>query len=183
MKTAVQSALRVKGGIFLAFKAIDIRQIKQSAVKLINDDWALVSAGDADAWNTMTVSWGGIGELWGRDVFYLFVRPQRYTHEFLLKHGCFTVSMFDGGFKKEMSFCGSKSGRDVDKAAATGLKPVFEDGFVYLEQAQAVLLCRIIATQKLDPAGFLDDSIEQNYTSGDYHTVFVGEIVKTLKKI
>lgn len=167
----------------MAFQETDIRQIEQSAVKLINDDWALVTAGNADAWNTMTVSWGGLGELWGRDVFYLFVRPQRYTHEFLLKHGCFTVSMFDGGFKKEMSFCGSKSGRDVDKAAATGLKPVFDGDFVYLEQAQTVLLCNIIATQKLDPAGFLDESIEGNYASGDYHTVFVGEIVKTLKKI
>ena len=113
-------------------EALAPRCERHGCLLVVNDDWALVSAGDETAWNMMTVSWCGIGELGGCDVFYLFVRPQRYTHEFLLKHGCFTVSMFDGGFKKEMSFCGSKSGRDVDKAAATGLTPVFDNGFVYL---------------------------------------------------
>lgn len=36
---------------------INIRDLKENAVKLINDDWALLSAGDENGWNTMTVSW------------------------------------------------------------------------------------------------------------------------------
>ena len=56
-----------------------IKELKENPVKLIADDWALVSAGTPEDWNTLTVSWGGIGELWGRDVAFIFIRPQRYT--------------------------------------------------------------------------------------------------------
>ena len=56
-----------------------IKELKENPVKLIADDWALVSAGTPEKWNTLTVSWGGIGELWGRDVAFIFIRPQRYT--------------------------------------------------------------------------------------------------------
>ena len=60
-----------------------IKELKENPVKLIADDWALVSAGTSESWNTMTVSWGGVGELWGRDVVLIFIRPQRYTDEFI----------------------------------------------------------------------------------------------------
>ena len=72
-------------------KEINIRQIKESAVKLIADDWALVTAGNEEKWNTMTVSWGTIGELWGKDVAIIFIRPQRYTKEFLEQEDCFSM--------------------------------------------------------------------------------------------
>ena len=102
----------------MSFKEINIRQIDQSAVKLINDEWALITAGSEEKWNTMTVSWGGLGELWGRDAAFIFIRPQRYTREFIEKSEFFTLSFFGGKNKKELSLCGSKSGRDIDKAAA-----------------------------------------------------------------
>lgn len=167
----------------MSFEEIDIRQIDKSAVKLINDEWALVTAGDKEKWNTMTISWGGLGELWGRDAAFIFIRPQRYTREFIEKSEYFTISFFGGSYKKELSVCGSKSGRDIDKAAATGLKPIFSDSTVYFEQAELVLVCRKIAFQDLNPAGFLDKSIEENYPSKDYHRLYIGEIVKTLKKM
>lgn len=164
------------------FQETDIREIKQSAVKLINDDWALVTSGDIDKWNTMTVSWGGLGELWGEDVVLVFIRPQRYTYEFMEKHELFTLSFFGGKYKEELSLCGSKSGRDTDKAAATGLTPLFLDGAVSFEQAQTILVCKKIAFQDLDPAGFLDKNIEANYPSKDYHRMYVGKILKTYRK-
>ena len=167
----------------MSFKEINIRQIDQSAVKMINDEWALVTAGSEEKWNTMTVSWGGLGELWGRDAAFIFIRPQRYTREFVEKSEFFTLSFFRGKYKKELSLCGSKSGRDIDKAAATGLTPVFKEGAVYFEQAETVLVCRKIAFQDLDPAGFLDESIEENYPSKDYHRMYVGEILKTYRKM
>ncbi|MEI6579368.1 MAG: flavin reductase [Eubacteriales bacterium] len=163
------------------FQEIDIREVNQNVVKLINDDWALVTAGNAKKWNTMTISWGGLGELWGKDVAFVFIRPQRYTYEFMEKSDFFTVSFFGGKFKKELSLCGSKSGRNMDKAVATGLNPVFIDGSVSFEQAEVVLVCKKIAFQDLNPTGFLDDSIEENYPSKDYHRMYVGEIIKTYK--
>ena len=50
----------------MQFQEIDIREIKENAIRLIRDEWALITAGDQKKWNTMTVSWGGIGELWGK---------------------------------------------------------------------------------------------------------------------
>jgi len=165
------------------FQEVDIREINQSAVKLINDEWALVTAGNEEKWNTMTISWGGLGELWGKDVAFVFIRPQRYTYEFVEKNEFFTVSFFGGKYKKELSLCGSKSGRNIDKAAATGLKPIAMDKAVSFKQAEVILVCKKIAFQDLNPAGFIDESIEENYPSKDYHRMFVGEIIKTYKKI
>lgn len=48
----------------------------------------------------MTVSWGGLGELWGKDVAFIFIRPQRYTYEFIERENYFTMSFFGGEQKK-----------------------------------------------------------------------------------
>jgi flavin reductase (DIM6/NTAB) family NADH-FMN oxidoreductase RutF len=167
----------------MSFQEVNIRQVNLSPVKLISDDWALVTVGNGEKWNTMTVSWGGVGEIWGRDAAFIFIRPQRYTYEFIEKNDLFTISFFGGEYKKELALCGSKSGRDTDKAAATGLIPVFLDDIVSFEQAQTVLVCKKVAFQDLDPSGFLDASIEESYPSKDYHRMYVGQILKTYQKM
>lgn len=53
----------------------------------------------------MTVSWGGIGELWGKDVAMIFIRPQRYTYEFIEREDYFTMSFFEKEYKKALSLC------------------------------------------------------------------------------
>lgn len=162
----------------MAFKEINIRDIKQSAVKMISDDWALVTASADGVTNTMTVSWGGIGELWGKDVVFIFIRPQRYTYELLEKTDMFSMSFFDGEYKKELGYCGKNSGRNGDKFEATGLKAIELDGVAAVEQAKYNVICKKLAFQDMDPKGFLNESIENNY-NGDYHRIYIGEIVKT----
>lgn len=163
-------------------KEINVRDIKENPVSLINDGWGLLTAGDENGWNTMTVSWGAIGELWNKDVAIAFVRPQRYTKEFIDSSDYFTLCFFDEEYKKALRLCGTKSGRDIDKAQATGLTPLFQCGTTAFEQAKLVLVCRKIACQDMNPQGFIDKSIENNYSNGDYHTTYVGEIVKVLEK-
>ena len=163
-------------------KEINVRDIKENPVSLINDGWGLLTAGDKNGWNTMTVSWGAIGELWNKDVAIAFVRPQRYTKEFIDSNDYFTLCFFDEEYKKALQLCGTKSGRDVDKAQATGLTPLFQCGTTAFEQAKLVLVCKKIACQDMNPQGFIDKSIENNYRNGDYHTTYVGEIVKVLEK-
>lgn len=160
----------------------NIKEVKENLVKLISEDWALVSAGDKDNWNTMTISWGAVGELWGKDVVFAFIRPQRYTKEFMEKSDYFTVSFFDEKYKDALKICGSKSGRDCDKIGMAGLTAACDEDAVYPAEARLVIKCRKIAVQKLDNAGFLDESIESNYHSGDYHIVYIGEIEKVLEK-
>ena len=130
----------------------------------------------------MTISWGGVGELWGKDVVFAFIRPQRYTKEFMDKSDYFTVSFFDEEYKDALKICGTKSGRDCDKINLAGLSAQFDGVAVYPAEAKLVIKCRKIAVQKMDNAGFIDPSIESNYKSGDYHFIYVGEIEKVLEK-
>ena len=160
----------------------NIKEVKENLVKLISDDWALVSAGDKDKWNTMTISWGAVGELWGKDVVFAFIRPQRYTKEFMDKSDYFTVSFFDEEYKDALKLCGTKSGRDCDKLGLAGLTAEYDGEAVYPSQARLVIKCRKIAVQQLDNSGFVDESIESNYKSGDYHFVYIGEIEKVFEK-
>ena len=157
-------------------REISVKDLQTSPVKMIADDWALLTAGTPSDFNTMTVSWGGVGELWGRDVVFVFVRPQRYTREFMEKYDRFTLSFFDGGCKAEMGLCGRKSGRDTDKWAETGLVPAPFGDAVSFESAKTVLVCKKLAKWDLTPDGFLDSSIAANYTAGDYHRMYVGAI-------
>lgn len=157
-------------------------EIKENIIKLISQDWALLSAGGENGWNTMTVSWGMAGELWGKDTVSVFVRPQRYTKQFIDAGEYFTLCFFDEKYKDALKICGSRSGRDIDKAEATGLTPVFDKSSVYFEQAKLVIVCKKIANWEMKPEGFIDADIEKNYPSADYHTVYIGEIISVLEK-
>lgn len=163
-------------------KEINIREIEKSPVELIADGWGLVTAGNSEKFNTMTVSWGAVGEIWGKDAAFVFIRPQRYTFEFIEKEDIFTLSFYGSEYKDALRICGSKSGRDIDKAAQCGLTPVFVDGGVTFEQAEYTIVCRKMASQFFDPAGFEDPAIENNYANKDYHKMYIGEIIKVYKK-
>lgn len=161
-------------------KEINIRELKDNFVKMISNDWALLSAGTKENFNTMTVSWGGIGELWGKDVCFVFVRPQRYTFEFMEQNDFFSLSFFGGEYKKELGICGSKSGRDIDKIAETGFSPIDLQNAVGYEQAKVNIVLKKLAYQDMKPDGFIDESIMNNYANNDFHRVYVGEIVKVV---
>ena len=82
--------------------------------------WALLTAGNKDKFNTMTVSWGGLGTIWGKSVATVYVRTSRYTHEFMDDNEYFTVSFYPEEYRNVLSVMGSKSGRDIDKFALSG---------------------------------------------------------------
>ena len=92
----------------------------------------LVTAGTKEKFNTMTASWGGTGVLWGKTVAFIFIRPERYTYEFIKKCDTLTLSFLGEENKAIHKVCGSKSGRDTDKIAETGLKPVLTEKAISL---------------------------------------------------
>lgn len=161
-------------------KEIGIRELKENFVSMISDQWALLTSGNIQNYNMMTVSWGGIGELWGKDVCFVFVRPQRYTFEYMEKNEYFTLSFYGGEYKKELGICGSKSGRDTDKTALTGLTPIEVGDTVSFKESKVTVLLRKIAYQDMKPDGMLAPEIMGNYAAGDFHRTYVGEIVKVL---
>ena len=143
----------------------------------------LITAGDAQKCNTMTASWGGVGVLWNKLVSFIFVRPQRYTREFIEREGGYSLCFFADGFRKQLSYLGTASGREEDKIQTAGLTTAFADGVPYFEEAKLVLICKKQYRQDLVPQGFIDPAVdEKNYPGHDYHRLYVGEIVKVLRK-
>ena len=105
----------------MTFKEISIDELNINPVTLFSDGWAILTAGNKDSYNGMTVSWGAIGEIWSKPSMFIFVRPQRYTHNFCESSEFFTVSCFNGKKRDELSFFGKKSGWDYHKFKETGL--------------------------------------------------------------
>lgn len=164
------------------FEQCEVTAITDNPFKMIGTDWMLITAGTQDRFNTMTASWGGLGVLWERKVCTVYVRPTRYTYEFLEQSGTFTVSFFSEAYRKALLFCGTHSGRDTDKMRETGLTARKGDGYVWFEEARIVLRCRKIYTQDITPDRFLDPSIEQMYPQKDYHRLYIGEITDCLSR-
>jgi flavin reductase (DIM6/NTAB) family NADH-FMN oxidoreductase RutF len=144
-------------------------------------DWLLLAAGDLAAgdWNCMTVGWGAFGVMWGRPMAMIVVRPTRYTHGFTERHDSFTLTAFPANLRPALSYCGSSSGRDGDKAKACGITPVPARAVKApaFAEAELVIECRKTYADPLKPGHFLADWIEASYPKKDYHTMYFGEIV------
>lgn len=152
-----------------------------SAFKIFDKEWALLTAGTPEHWNTMTISWGGLGTLWGRPVATVYVKPIRYTHEFMEESEYFTVSFYPEEYRKALGLLGSRSGRDGDKVKASGLTPVALEKAVTFSQARATLLCKKIYRQDLDLAAMPGEVAESVYKTEAPHTMYIGEVVDVIR--
>ena len=167
-------------------KQIDVAQLQMNPMTMIAKEWMLVTAGDREhGYNTMTASWGHLGAIWGQGgglpTAVVYIRPQRYTKEFVDREELFTITVFPEEYKKALGYLGSHSGRDGDKVAQAGLTPVFEEGFTYFEGAKLVRVCRKLYQAPIVPEGFLDRSIlDMHYPNQDYHVMYIRQILKVL---
>lgn len=152
-------------------------ELTQNVFGLIGDTWMLVSAARDGVANTMTASWGGLGVLFGKKVAFLFIRPQRYTKEFIDASETLSLTFLNDSWKKELSYIGSVSGRQEDKIANTGLELLWKDGTPYFAQGKLILFCRKLYAQEMDSKCFLDsDILKRWYANHDFHTAYVVEI-------
>ncbi len=159
------------------------QQISDNVFKLIGSDWMLITAGTPEHFNMMTASWGGMGILWGKEICWCVIRPHRYTYQFMETAERFTLSFFEERYREALNVCGTKSGRDVDKVAVSGLTPAqTESGAVYFAEARLVIECKKIYFHDIDPRHFLDPEIDNNYPKKDYHRMYIGEIVRCLSR-
>ena len=163
------------------FQIVPIENLEMNPFSKIGKEWALVTAGDENRCNTMTVSWGGVGVLWGKNVVYIFIRDSRYTKEFIDKGDTFSMAFLGEEYREALRFCGAHSGRDTDKFEQAGLTAAFRDGVPYPDEADLVLLCRKMAAVPITENTFIDAQILPKwYGDGDMHTMYVGEIVQAL---
>ena len=169
-------------------KEISVKDLQLNPMEQIAHQWMLVTAGDEkNGYNTMTASWGHLGSIWGHGgglpTSVIFVRPQRYTKEFVDREPLYTLCFFPAEYKKALGYLGSHSGRDGDKVSEAGLKPVFGDGYTYFEEANLVMVFRKVYQVPVVEEGFIDkEMMDDCYPKKDFHHLYVGEIVKVLVK-
>jgi flavin reductase (DIM6/NTAB) family NADH-FMN oxidoreductase RutF len=160
-------------------KPIHVKNLKGNLFNMLNDDWMLITAGNQSNFNTMTASWGSFGMLWNKPIAICFIRPQRFTFDFINKYDYFTLSFFSKEYRNILDFCGAHSGRDTDKIAQTGLIPLYtEKNNVYFSQASLVIECKKMYSDDIKSDNFIDDNlIKKIYPSSDFHRFFIGEII------
>ena len=147
------------------FKEIAFTDVKENVVDLLKNQWALVTAGDKNGFMAT-----------------IYIRPQRYTVKYLEEQDYFTISVYPPELKKQIhGVCGSKSGRDTDKAKEAGITPVFDEKAPYFKEAKLVLVCRKVAKGEFKPEQFIDKSIiPAQYSQNDFHYIYYGAIEKVL---
>lgn len=149
---------------------------------IFNDVWAILTAGNKeDGYNAMTISWGGLGTLWSKPVATVYVKPIRYTHQFMEKSDYFTISFFSEEHRNALMLMGMKSGRDTDKVKEAGLTAVFLENSVMFKEAKTTLLCRKIYRQELDVSCMPEDVVKSFYTAEAAHTMYIGEVVDIIE--
>jgi len=139
----------------------------------------LLVSGTLKRANVMTIGWGLPGILWGKPLFIVAVRPSRYTYQFLEETGDFTVNVPRRGMKDIVAYCGTVSGRDHDKFKEKELtllpskqvkSPIIGECIVHYE-------CKVAYKTKVVKEDLPSDILSTCYPSGDYHTLYFGEIV------
>jgi len=167
------------------FEKITPEELNENFFRLINNDWMLITAGELGKFNTMTASWGSTGILWNMPIAICFIRPHRFTFEFADQYDSFTLSFFGKDYKEILNFCGTHTGRSVDKIKKTGLKPLeTPNKSITFEQASLVLECRKLYADFLREENFLvKNIIAKNYPQKDFHKFFIGEIAGCYRRL
>ena len=166
----------------MGFTKIDVKEIDGNVFKMTDDDWFLITAGDRDGFNTMTAKWGAFGTLWRRTIAKCYITHSHHTLGFIERADHFTISFYDEKYRPQLSLCGTKSGRDIDKVKETGFTPVYSNnGAVYFDEARLVIVCKKIYAADFEPDKMSKDVIGSVYSGGDYHRMYIGEIIEVLK--
>lgn len=142
----------------------------------------LVTSGTKDSFNTMTIGWGMIGNIYRKETFIAYIRHNRYTFSFMEKNDCFTVSFYDSRYKDAIKYLGTTSGKDRDKVKESGLSPVDLAGGVTFKEAYLTLVCRKFYWEDIN-LKMLPPEVREHYYSDDVpHRAYYGEIVKVIAK-
>ncbi len=163
-------------------KYINPTDFKENIFETIGKEWMLITAGTQTHFNMMTASWGGIGWLWNKPVAFLFIRPERFTYQLLKENPKISIAFLgnDQQARDIYAICGSKSGKNIDKVAETGLKPIFtQTGGITYQQARLTLECRQLFEGQMNQCDFLDAEILKQWygpQKGGLHKVIVAEI-------
>ena len=161
---------------------MDLKKFNLAPLYKIDKEWAVLKKGKKEKFNMMTISWGGLGTLWHKPIATIYVRPNRYTNEFIENNDYFTLSFYDEEYKKDLGFLGSKSGRDIDKISYTNLTPEIIDNGITFKEANLTIVCKKIYFQDLDIKNIPQTEIDRFYNTEPIHRMYIGEVIDIIDK-
>ena len=152
----------------------------ENGLDFLHKKGAFLTTKDGEILNTMTISWGSIGFMWGRPIFMVLVRKSRYTHTLIENSQEFTISIpQDDMLKEALSICGTRSGKDIDKFQICKL--TIQKGRILstpiISNCKLQYECKVVYSQDMDQNKLSTILKNQNYSTGDYHTLYYGEIL------
>ena len=163
----------------------DITSYNLNVFNELGNKWGIVTGGDkTTGFNCLTVSWGGLGVIWGKNVAYIFVRHSRYTFEFLEKSDSVTISFLSDEYKQAKGLIGRVSGRDADKVADAGLHYTYDPDFdgAYIRESDYCFKMKKLYHVDLPFESLPKEIINRYYPNGDMHRMYVCEIKQFLVK-
>ncbi|MDR2473679.1 MAG: DUF4468 domain-containing protein [Tannerella sp.] len=165
------------------YKKLSPDKIPGNIIKMLGDDWMLITAGNDNGFNMMTASWGGLGRLYEKPVATCFINPLRYTYQLMEKGEYYTLSFYTEAYREALQYCGSHSGRDGDKVKGSGLTPVtLPSGAKAFGEAWLILECRKLVAQSLSPDNIFDNQVKTDWAGKQLHKMYIGEIINAWVK-
>ena len=149
--------------------------------EIFNETWALLTSGPLENHNSMTISWGGMGTLWNKNVVTVYVKPCRHTYSFMNDNDYFVLSFFDEKYKKSLVTMGTRSGRDVNKDEVAKLTPTKHNEVTIYQEAKVTIICKKIYWNDFDINNIPKEQIKTYYEKEEPHRMFVGEIIEVIK--
>ena len=151
---------------------------------------AIVSAGTKESHNSCVIGWGLLGVAWSKPLFIVYVKPDRYTYQFMEKSDYFTVNFIKKSLYKKFRIYGNKSGRDINKEEESGAQIQFLDnGGITFKEAEEVYICKMMTKIQLEDKNLSPEIIEFYDKASTLfkqtkqpHGVFIGEIIGHYKR-
>ncbi|MDR0393627.1 MAG: DUF4468 domain-containing protein [Tannerella sp.] len=165
------------------YKHLSPDKIPGNIIKMLNEDWMLITAGTDAKFNMMTASWGGLGVLYGKPVATCFINPTRYTYQLMETNETYTLTFYTEAYREALQYCGSNSGRDQDKVKGSGLTPVTTpSGSKAFSEAWLIIECRKLIGQSLSHDALFDEKVKNEWAGKQLHKMYIGEIINVWVK-
>ncbi len=181
--TASKTTSTAKESGLLGFKQLNPKQIPGNIIKMLADDWMLITAGNEAKFNMMTASWGGLGNLYDKPVAFCFINPSRYTYQLMETGDTYTLSFYTEAYRDALKYSGSTSGKNSDKVKGSGLTPITTpSGAKSFSEAWLIIECKKLVSQQLTWESVKDEKIRDQWSKTQFHKMYIGEILNVWVK-
>ena len=171
------------GDALQGYKRIAPDKIPGNIIKMLSEDWMLITAGNDQQFNPMTASWGGLGNLYNKPVTFCFINPARYTYDIMDKGDTYTLTFYTETYREALNYCGHNSGKDKDKVKEAGLTPITTpSGSKAFSEAWMIIECRKMVSQTINIDGISDPELRKQWAGKAMHKMFIGEILNVWVK-